>query len=83
MNRKTGFVVFLVLLLIVFLIQNSDATLIKFLFFEADISKSLVILVTAILGLLIGFVGGRLSEDSDGDKDKSKNDTALPPSAEV
>ncbi|MCL4239619.1 MAG: DUF1049 domain-containing protein [Anaerolineae bacterium] len=43
-------------LFVVFLLQNTDAMRVRFLFFEADIAGAIVIIVTSLLG----FIGGIL-----------------------
>ncbi|MCZ7540175.1 MAG: LapA family protein [Anaerolineae bacterium] len=43
-------------LFVVFLLQNTDAMRVRFLFLEADIAGAIVIIVTSLLG----FIGGIL-----------------------
>ncbi len=43
-------------LFVVFLLQNTAATRVRFLFFEADIASAIVVVVTSLLG----FIGGVL-----------------------
>ena len=45
------------LLFVIFLLQNTAATRVRFLFFEADIAGAIVIVVMSLLG----FIGGVLA----------------------
>jgi hypothetical protein len=61
---KAGIIIIILILLVIFLVQNSDPRPLTFLAWDWNISGSIQIMVTAILGLILGFIGGRLSEDS-------------------
>lgn len=60
MQPKYAIVLILVVLLVVFLLQNSDIKTIQFLFFEQRMSLSLVISVSALVGFGLGLVTPRL-----------------------
>jgi uncharacterized integral membrane protein len=55
-------IAFLVLgvLLATFLIQNAEAVPVRFLFWGMTVSRSIVLLVTFALGLVVGLVSGRI-----------------------
>ena len=60
--KTTVFVVF-VLLVVIFLVQNSEAIPIQFLFWNFKISGSLFLLVSVILSSLVGYIFGRVDDD--------------------
>jgi len=54
MNSKSIFAIFLILLVVIFTVQNTEMVTIKFLMFEISMSRVLVILGCFLLGLLSG-----------------------------
>lgn len=57
---SAGLIVIFIVLLVIFLVQNSDAYPINFLFFEWEMAGSIFILVNSLLGFAIGFLVGRM-----------------------
>ena len=57
-------IVFIVLgvLLATFFIQNAEAVPVRLLFWSTTVSRSIVLLVTFALGLIVGLVSGRLGK---------------------
>ena len=55
-------VAFLVLgvLLATFFIQNAEAVPVRFVFWSMTVSRSIVLLITFALGLIVGLVSGRV-----------------------
>lgn len=55
-------IAFLVLgvLLATFFIQNAEAVPVRFLFWDMTVSRSIVLLITFALGLIVGLVSGRI-----------------------
>ena len=55
-------IAFLVLgvLLAAFFIQNAEAVPVRFLFWSMTVSRSIVLLITFALGLIVGLVSGRI-----------------------
>jgi uncharacterized integral membrane protein len=47
----------LVLLVLIFIAQNSQSVQVKFLFFDASMPLIFGLLIAAILGMLIGYIG--------------------------
>jgi uncharacterized integral membrane protein len=47
----------LVLLVLIFIAQNSQSVQVKFLFFDASMPLIFGLLIAAILGVLIGYIG--------------------------
>lgn len=43
------------LLVVVFVVQNSSATEVKFLFWETEISKAIIIFISLFVGFVAGF----------------------------
>ncbi len=56
MNGKYVMILIALVLLAIFLIQNSSAMIIKFLVFSFRTSASVMILLAAVLGIVIGSV---------------------------
>jgi uncharacterized integral membrane protein len=56
MSAKIWGVVILLILLVIFCLQNTQSTTIKFLFWEANTSGALLIIITFIVGLAIGWL---------------------------
>ena len=56
-------IVFLVLglLFATFIIQNSEVVQVRFLFWDAQASRALVLLGAFILGVVVGWVSGRVT----------------------
>ena len=48
------------LLLATFFIQNAEAVPVRFLFWSMTVSRSIVLLITFALGLIVGLVSGRI-----------------------
>jgi uncharacterized integral membrane protein len=63
-------IVFLVLglLFATFIVQNAEVVQVQFLFWKAQASRAIVILGTFVLGIIVGWVSGRVK----------KKDTATP-----
>ena len=55
-------IAFLVLgvLLATFFIQNAEAVPVRFLFWSMTVSRSVVLVITFALGLIVGLVSGRI-----------------------
>jgi uncharacterized integral membrane protein len=55
-------IAFLVLgvLLVTFFIQNAEAVPVRFLFWSMTVSRSIVLVITFALGLIVGLVSGRV-----------------------
>jgi uncharacterized integral membrane protein len=55
-------IAFLVLgvLLATFFIQNAEAVPVRFLFWGMTVSRSIVLLITFALGLIVGLISGRV-----------------------
>ena len=55
-------IVFLILgvLVATFFIQNAEAVPVRFLFWNTTMSRSIVLLITFALGLIVGLVSGRV-----------------------
>ncbi len=62
MSAKIWGVMILLILLVVFSLQNTQSTTVKFLFWEANTSGAFLILITFILGLAIGWLLGTLKK---------------------
>jgi putative membrane protein len=67
-------IVFLVLglLFATLIVQNAEVVQVRFLFWSAQASRALILLGTFILGLIVGYVSGRVR----------KKETAMPVSTE-
>ncbi|HWH14633.1 MAG TPA: LapA family protein [Miltoncostaeaceae bacterium] len=55
-----GAIVLALVLLLVFIVDNSDPVRVSFVFFDADISLIWVILLSAVIGWIVGFLLARL-----------------------
>jgi uncharacterized integral membrane protein len=57
-------IVFLVfgLLFATFIIQNSEVVQVKFLFWGTQVSRALILLGAFILGIIVGWVSGRVTK---------------------
>lgn len=75
MRYRTGLVVIFIVLLVIFLLQNSEAYPINFLFFEWEMAGSIFILVNSLLGFAIGFLVGRIRNGEVRERRKSKKET--------
>jgi len=62
MSAKIWWVMILLILLVIFSLQNTQSTTVKFLFWEANTSGAFLILITFILGLAIGWLLGTLKK---------------------
>ncbi|HVO84822.1 MAG TPA: LapA family protein [Syntrophobacteria bacterium] len=58
--KRIAFLVFGVLLA-TFFIQNAEAVPVRFLLWSMSLSRSIVLLVTFALGLMVGLVSGRVA----------------------
>jgi uncharacterized integral membrane protein len=47
----------IVVLVLIFILQNSQSVRVKFLFFDASMPLIFALLITTILGMIIGYVG--------------------------
>ena len=67
-------IVFLVLglLFATFIVQNAEVVQVRFLFWSAQASRAIILLGTFILGIIVGYVSGRVR----------KKETAMPLSSE-
>jgi len=54
----------LLLLTVVFTLQNTEIVTINFLFWKLSISRALMIFILLIIGILIGWTGASLSKHS-------------------
>lgn len=63
MHPRIGLIIAFLVVLVLFLVQNSGPIPLRFLFWEQDISGSLFILVSALVSFLVGFFFGRFSDD--------------------
>jgi uncharacterized integral membrane protein len=59
--KRIGFVV-LGVLVVTFFIQNAEAVPVRFLFWNTTVSRSIVLVVTFALGLVVGLVSGRVGK---------------------
>jgi len=57
-------IVFLVLglLFATFIVQNAEVVQVQFLFWKAQASRAIVILGTFVLGIIVGWVSGRVKK---------------------
>jgi len=62
MSAKIWGLMILLILLVIFSLQNTQSTTVKFLFWEANTSAAFLILITFILGLAIGWLLGTLKK---------------------
>jgi len=53
-------IVVALVLLLVFIVDNSDPVNVSFVFFDADISLIWVIVLSAVIGWIVGFLLARL-----------------------
>lgn len=60
MNRRTVFGLLLLLLLIIFLAQNTQDATIKFLFIEESVPQTIAILISTLIGLVLGLFGPKI-----------------------
>jgi uncharacterized integral membrane protein len=56
-NWKAWALGVLVVLILIFIAQNSQSVQVKFLFFDASAPLIFALLITTILGMVIGYVG--------------------------
>ncbi len=52
---RLGLLILALVLFVIFLLQNTAPTRVRFLIFEADIASAIVIVVTSLLGFIGGF----------------------------
>ncbi|HEX9253383.1 MAG TPA: lipopolysaccharide assembly protein LapA domain-containing protein [Ignavibacteriaceae bacterium] len=73
MNFKNISLLVLLALFIIVCIQNVEIISVQFLFWKAEISKLLLLIITWIIGLLIGMIiPGFLTKSKKEDKTKDK-----------
>ncbi|MCQ3932524.1 MAG: hypothetical protein DPW16_18905 [Chloroflexi bacterium] len=60
MNRRTVFGLLLLLLLIIFLAQNTQDATVKFLFIEESVPQTVAILISTLIGIFFGVFGPRI-----------------------
>jgi putative membrane protein len=56
MKAKIFIIIALAVLLIIFVLQNTDVVVVKFWFWDASIPRALLLFVTFAIGLIIGFM---------------------------
>lgn len=56
--------IIIVILLLIYILYNTQAVEVKFLFWEAQLSKALVTLGSLLVGILMGFILGRIDQFS-------------------
>lgn len=73
MNFKNVTLLILLALFIIVCIQNVEIISVQFLFWKADISKLLLLIITLIIGILIGMIiPGFLAKSKKDDQIKDK-----------
>lgn len=60
MNRRTVFGLLLLLLLIIFLAQNTQDATVKFLFIEESVPQTVAILISTLIGVFFGIFGPKI-----------------------
>lgn len=60
MNRRTVFGLLLLLLLIIFLAQNTQDATVKFLFLEESVPQTVAILISTLIGIFYGIFGPKI-----------------------
>ncbi|MBI5931352.1 MAG: LapA family protein [Chloroflexi bacterium] len=60
MNRRTVFGLLLLLLLIIFLAQNTQDATVKFLFLEESVPQTVAILISTLIGIFFGVFGPKI-----------------------
>lgn len=58
MSKRWIVVLILMLLLVIFTVQNYELVKIQFLFWGFQTSRAIVIFVTLLTGIIIGWIGG-------------------------
>ncbi|MFC1632115.1 lipopolysaccharide assembly protein LapA domain-containing protein [Candidatus Omnitrophota bacterium] len=58
MSWKLVVVLILMLFLVIFAVQNYEVVKIQFLFWAFQTSRAIIIFVTLLLGVIIGWIGG-------------------------
>lgn len=56
MNLKMYITLFLLLLVVIFTVQNATAVTVNFLFWKLEISRSLLIFFVLIIGVIVGWI---------------------------
>jgi uncharacterized integral membrane protein len=56
-NWKAWGLSVVIVLVLIFILQNSQSVRVKFLFFDASMPLIFALLITTILGVIIGYVG--------------------------
>ncbi len=64
MKAKIISLIVIVVVLIIFISQNTALVEINFLFWTFSMSGIILILLTSLLGIIVGFILGRLSFDN-------------------
>lgn len=75
MNLKTIFVLFLMVVVALFSVQNAETITVRFLHWQFAMSQALVIILSAFCGALVGLAVGALS----GAGRSARNDQPAPP----
>lgn len=61
LNNKTTYklivIIALLLLLVIFTLQNSEAVIIRFFVWDFQVSSALLIIISLLFGVLIGWLG--------------------------
>ncbi|OGW77360.1 MAG: hypothetical protein A3J52_02275 [Omnitrophica bacterium RIFCSPHIGHO2_02_FULL_49_9] len=64
MNWKTGFVLSLLLLLVVFVVQNYEVVELRFLIWSVQVSRAIVLFLSVLIGIVIGWLLTHMSKKS-------------------
>lgn len=64
MNFKLIGVLILLVLLVVFVLQNAEVVAVRLLFWDVSMSRAILILITTIAGFICGFLVAKLSGTS-------------------
>lgn len=57
---KLWALIILIVLIVVVIAQNSEVVTVRFLFWEASLSRIVLLIVTLAVGVIIGFLGAKL-----------------------
>ena len=64
MNWKTGFILSLLLLLVVFVVQNYEVVELRFLIWSVQVSRAIVLFLSVLIGIVIGWLLTHMSKKS-------------------
>lgn len=59
MTKKNIIIVILIALVVAFVIQNTQTVEVRFLVWTVTMSRALMILLTLLIGVIAGWLGGR------------------------